>query len=129
MTDQFVFLKSFRTEIEAQIVKGRLQAEEIEVTIRDNNIAGMNWLYSNAVGGVKLFVIESQLAEAKKILSEPITNQQESTWDPCPKCESDSTEYFADSKFSWFSYLLLGFPLFFPKKKLHCKNCNYWWNI
>lgn len=131
MSNQFVFLKSFTTEIEAQIVKGRLESEGLLVEMRDHNLVSADWFYSNAVGGVKLFVLKSSLADARKILDEPIESSQVAEsgviWELCPKCGSNDVEYFADSRITWITCLLFGLPLFFPKRKLHCLNCDNWW--
>ena len=52
----FKIIATYQYTSEAIIFKGKLESEGIEVFMRDNNAVDTNPLYSNAVGGVKLFV-------------------------------------------------------------------------
>jgi hypothetical protein len=68
--DNFVTIKTFTYSHEISIVRGRLEAEDIECAVQDELMAQINPFYSNAIGGVKLQVRESDLERATEILTE-----------------------------------------------------------
>jgi hypothetical protein len=104
-----------------------------------------NWLYSNAVGGVKLQVREEDAENALGILADgpgEIEWEQEGEADEedelaeehepeqCPRCASHRIHYekYANRPF-FLSWLLLGFPIPFLKKEWVCQNCGYGWKV
>ena len=70
-----VTVAAFSHVIEADFAKSRLEADGIWCSLADEHIVIMNWMYSNAVGGVKLQVEESNLERAQQLLSEEIPEQ------------------------------------------------------
>ena len=68
MAENRVVIAIFPQVIQAHIAKSRLEADGIEAFIRDENIVALNWLYSNAVGGVKLEVAAEDEKRARAIL-------------------------------------------------------------
>jgi hypothetical protein len=64
----WVTLEKYSQAIEAHVVKSKLESEGIECFIADEHVVGVNWLYSNAIGGVKVQVHPEDLEEARKIL-------------------------------------------------------------
>ena len=69
-TAKFSLLRRFQYSSEAIIYQGKLESYGIEVFMRDNNIVDSNPLYSNAVGGVKLFVKTEDFDKANEILND-----------------------------------------------------------
>jgi len=67
----------FSTNGEAGIAMSALDAAGIEADLADDVIIAMDWLYSNAVGGVKLVVRDDDLEAAADVLlltaEEPVT--------------------------------------------------------
>ena len=59
----------FRDASEAHVANGALAAEGIDAVMCDEYIVGVNWLYSDAVGGVKLAVAPSDAPRAVAILA------------------------------------------------------------
>jgi hypothetical protein len=53
---------------EAQIVKSVLEADGLEVLIPDEHILGVQPLYANALGGVRVMVRFENLDHARRIL-------------------------------------------------------------
>jgi DNA-directed RNA polymerase subunit M/transcription elongation factor TFIIS len=133
--DSLITVATFSQAVEAHIAKGRLEAEGIDCFIADENIVNMNWLYSNAVGGVKLRVREPDVKRALEIMK-PGAVEAETTAKVigdevgvrCPKCNSDDVYYEKYSKglFFW-SWLLVGVPLPFLRRKWRCTKCGYHW--
>jgi hypothetical protein len=72
MSDALTLIATFSHPFEAHLAKGKLESEGIEAFIADENIVGINWLYSNLVGGVKLKVREEDKERALKILQEKV---------------------------------------------------------
>jgi hypothetical protein len=56
--------------LEAQLVKSLLEGNGVTVFLVDGQFPAMNPFYTNAIGGIKLAVSESELEEAKEILAE-----------------------------------------------------------
>lgn len=54
---------------EAHIARASLDSVGIESYIADEHTVNTQWLYSNAIGGVRLMVAESDAEDAKQILS------------------------------------------------------------
>jgi hypothetical protein len=118
----------------AYIAKGKLESFGIKCILLDENLISINWLYSNAIGGVKLQVKSSDVERARKILAEQEETQPEEIKKKdkdiiyCPKCNSDEV-YFEklNKKPVFISWLLLGFPIPFIQRKWKCYNCGHQW--
>lgn len=55
--------------VDAHIALGRLHAEDIFATLADQHLVQTDWLYSPAVGGIKLQVREADAARARELLA------------------------------------------------------------
>ena len=65
-----VTLRSYRDPIDAELDKARLDAADIPSVVLDEGLVGLNWLYSDALGGVKLKVHDSALEAAREVVSQ-----------------------------------------------------------
>lgn len=63
---------------EAHIARASLDSVGIESHIADEHTVNTQWLYSNAMGGVRLMVAESDAEDAKQILSSDFSESLES---------------------------------------------------
>ena len=120
---------SYSFSHEAYIAKARLEAEEIPVFITDEHTINMQWLYSSALGGVRLLVPSAYEKEARDILaldfSESLKQQMEVDELKCPACNSSQVEpYTIGKKPAFVVFLLLGFPLFFYQHGIKCHDCG-----
>lgn len=131
-----VTIATFSHSLEASLVKARLESEGIFVFLADQYMVTMNWLYSNAIGGVRLQVPETEVERALQILAyEPHKEEfheailtDSADHDRCPKCESINTEYHRfETRLVFLSWLLLSFPLPFFKRKWKCNDCGNTW--
>ena len=75
--DTFVVLKTFPLAMEAEMWRGRLEADGIRCTLRGDKAASivgdlnrLNTNWYNPVGGTTLLVHESDFAEAREVLRE-----------------------------------------------------------
>jgi len=100
MEDEFVLIGRFQYSAEAQIIKGKLEFEGISVYVRDNNTIDANPLYSNAIGGVKLYVNKDDEVRTQSILSKisqySLDDNDELV--KCPKCGSQTVEMYTSIK-------------------------------
>lgn len=116
-----------------------LEQQDFTPVVTDGNIVAMDWLYSNAVGGVKLQVPSSQLAAARDVLATPLEFEEEADVAPphrlCPQCGSDQVYRVKAWRKSMFG-LMLGimlviglwfilFPIF--GRRLECDACGHQW--
>lgn len=131
MGNKFLLLASYQYTSEAQIYKGKLESEGIAVFIRDNNIVDSNPLYSNAVGGVKLFVKEEDIEKAKQILGKvsSFSVGDNNNLVKCPKCGAEESNLITSIKdvkslFSFIFSFLIGGLTFYAKYKYKCNKCK-----
>ena len=122
MSKDLVTLGSFEFLADVQIIKGRLEAEGIDVVLKDENTVGVEPFASNALGGIKLQVYKSDEERAQVIFNE-LRNyavDENGVLVKCPNCGQSKSEiyYLRSSLF----YKL--FP-FFESKKYRCTNCNF----
>ncbi len=66
--DKLVTIATFDFPVEAEAAKLFLENDGIRAFLADNNLVGMNWFLSNAVGGAKLQVAARDADQASEIL-------------------------------------------------------------
>lgn len=131
MSDTFKTIAQFQYSTEAQIIKGRLEAEGIQVFLSDNLTIDNDPLVSQAIGGVKLKVLARQALKAQYILDtiNKYTLDDEGAIMSCPSCNSQKVKMYSsiqDKKsLFWFifSALLTIFPLY-TRHKYRCEDCK-----
>ncbi|MBO3118008.1 DUF2007 domain-containing protein [Winogradskyella sp. DF17] len=132
MSKTFTTIARYQYSSEAQIIKGRLEAEGIEVFLSDNITIDTDPLVSNAIGGVKLKVLSVDVIKAKHILS---TIQSFSVDDngeriQCPKCNNEHINIYSSIKDlkSLLSFILgfvSGTLPFSTRHHYKCDNCSF----
>jgi hypothetical protein len=60
---------SFSQPMDAYLLRARLEGSGITAYIRDENLVTLDWLYSNAVGGVKVDVEDEDYEKVLEILA------------------------------------------------------------
>ncbi len=129
ISDNLIQIASFSYPHEAHIAKASLDAANIPAFITDEYTINMQWLYSNALGGVRLLVPEEYAVEAKELISqdfsENVNQATEAVETTCPSCGSTDIEaYTIGKKPAFLVFLLLGFPLFFYNHAIKCNSCG-----
>ncbi|MDD3803399.1 MAG: DUF2007 domain-containing protein [bacterium] len=76
MNGKIALLKKFSTREEAEIAKGLLESNNIRVILKSDDASGF-YPQMDLSMGVKLFVDESDLEEAKELLTSSVENQDE----------------------------------------------------
>jgi hypothetical protein len=133
--EKFKLLRRFQYSSEAVIYKGKLESEGIEVFLRDNNIVDSNPLYSNAIGGVKLFVKTEDYKRAEEVLGEVSLYAVDDENQPiiCPKCGNEQIDMVTSIK-DWKSFMSFAFFILFyiapfsVKHKYRCGGCKLEFN-
>ncbi|WP_303316371.1 DUF2007 domain-containing protein [Flavivirga abyssicola] len=131
MSDTFKTIARFQYSSEAQIIKGRLEAEGIQVFLSDHLTIDTDPLVSNAIGGVKLKVLSHQALKAQHILDtiKKYSLDDEGNTINCPNCKSEKVELFSTIKdvksLFWFifGFLFSSLP-FYTKHKYKCEDCK-----
>jgi hypothetical protein len=131
MENAFTRVGTFQYSSEANIIKGKLEAEGIEVFMADGITIDVDPLVSNAIGGVKLFVKTEDAEKAKLVLTEIGRYSIDNEGKPvvCPKCSGTQVEVMSSVKeagplMSFIISLLIGLFPFFVKYKYRCNNCG-----
>jgi hypothetical protein len=76
---KLIALRRFRDLPEALVAKGRLDSAGIKCFLSDENTVRMDWLWSNALGGVRLWVREDDVAQAVELLDHDFSSEPEVT--------------------------------------------------
>jgi len=132
MNDTFKTIARFQYATEAQIIKGRLEADGIEVFLSDNLTIDTDPLISNAIGGVKLKVLSYQAEEAEDILNAINKFSLDNEWRAikCPNCNSEKVELYSTIKdakalFAFiFAFIVNIFTTALPIYTKHKYRCN-----
>jgi len=129
---RFKCVASYRDIPLAELTKSNLESEGIECFLLNKYLIGVNWLYSEALGGVKVHVKAEDLKRAEKILSEDeslILNHSDLDFpepeesDFCDSCGSSNLELIKYSRMSG-ALMLLHLPLFFWGTRYKCRDCG-----
>lgn len=62
-------LASFSKAEDAHLLRARLEGSGIAAYVRDENMVSVDWLYSNAIGGVKVDVADEDFIAARELLA------------------------------------------------------------
>jgi hypothetical protein len=125
----------FPEPVMAHMAKARLEEEGIPAFVRDAHTIGIQWLYSIALGGVRVEVDEQDEERAKELLqtdfSEQLTEEQ---WSGhahpdlrCPRCGSDDVVRSGLSPRTGLMSLLKWTPFSSSRRKLTCRTCGRIW--
>ena len=123
----FVILQSFNNYLDAHLLMAKLESEEIQCWLQDENTVTLYPILTNAVGGIKLFVNKNDLSRARQIFWEVETNRKIII--ECPKCKGHNIELVSTPRkaANWFSAILtffLGDYALAVDKVNHCFDCG-----
>jgi hypothetical protein len=126
MKNSWVLYDSYSDYVKANIVLGRLKNEGIECMLNNENIVTLNPGYGNAIGGIKLYVLESNVEKltsiAQKLQNEMLQNAE------CSKCGAIGIALITKQKVgNWFMAIIK--PLFTnyaePATCYQCNSCKH----
>jgi hypothetical protein len=130
---ELITLRQFRDIPEALLAKSVLDSEGIECFLADENTIRMDWLWSNLLGGVKLWVKREDAGRASELLDRKspegfdVEGDETQQQPRCPKCNSANILFEELSKHTAYATVILHFPI--PIKHLgwKCHACGYQW--
>ncbi|MFH1496346.1 MAG: DUF2007 domain-containing protein [Verrucomicrobiota bacterium] len=62
-------IATFTDPMGAHLLIARLEGSGVRAYIRDENMVAVDWLYANAIGGVKVDVADEDLERALELLA------------------------------------------------------------
>jgi hypothetical protein len=111
---------SYSTPTEAHVALTRLVSAGIDAVIRDEFTVTFGWWYSNAIGGVKIDVVEEDFADARTILA---LQPDEEGMLRCPFCGSSDVGVRVLSVFGAVC-MLLNLPIPMTRAIVDCRKCQ-----
>jgi hypothetical protein len=121
-------VSTFSKPEEAHLLRSRLEAAGIPAFVRDELTIQMNWLYSTALGGVRVEVADEHLEAAREITALPTVNDSREETLLCPRCgSSEVIRRQWPRRLAYLSLLVVSFPLILSRKHSKCRRCGCAW--
>jgi hypothetical protein len=131
---ELVTVRRYRDLSEAIVARSLLESAGIAAWIRDENIARMEWQYSNLLGGIRLQVGVGDADAATEVLNQPIPEvipfdeKEEFVQPQCPRCGSINISFLGtDRGAALASVTLLALPLPTGGESWTCALCGARW--
>ena len=131
MEPRLITYKTFDTAIQANLIKSKLEAYDIEAYVFDENLITLNQFYNLAAGGIKLKIKDCDIERENEVLKEedfPVENETSEV--TCPRCGSGNVAFGPATKKKYsivhvlLTFLVLAYP--FPiRYRDHCFNCGH----
>ncbi len=84
---------TFSKPEEAHLFRMRLEAAGIPAFVQDEHLVQMDWLYSNAIGGVRVQIADEDVSAAREFLAADTEQKPVDAVDVlCPACGSSDTK-------------------------------------
>jgi hypothetical protein len=129
-----VLVGRYRDLPTAMIAKSVLDSAGMESFLADDSMVRMDWLISNALGGIKLFVRKEDSEGARQLLAEQVPKKfevegvGEYEQPKCPKCESHDISFEELDKKIAYPGLLVGIPIPAVQHGWTCHACGHTWD-
>jgi hypothetical protein len=136
-SSDLTMVRTFSFPHEAHLACSALEAAGIQASVVDEHIVAADWLYSNAVGGVKVLVPVEDAATALAVLDTPAEvdvsadgAERDATRIAdavvCPRCGSHNVARVTPGRRLLFlTWLLLGLPVFPVLRRTRCGGCGH----
>jgi hypothetical protein len=129
-----ITLRTFRDMPGALLAQGALTSAGVESFLMDETTIRMDWLWSNALGGIKLCVDRMDAPAAAQVLGQeipakfPVEGVGDFEQPRCPKCQSLDVSYEdLDKRVAYAGLLLVGFPIPVRRGEWKCQSCGHTW--
>ncbi len=134
MSGNLVTIERFRDLPEALLAKGKLESAGIRCFLADSELVRTDWLWSNAIGNMRLQVRSEDAHEALEILHEPapeifLEHEVGEVYQQprCPRCNSTDIRFESIDRKLSYGLMLLGLPIPIPKNNWRCTTCAAEW--
>ena len=125
----FSTIATFENPIDAHLLRVELENAGFTVYIADENLIGVQPLFSNAIGGVKVQVPAEQKDDAILHINNLAEENKKNA--RCPQCESTKIQFNFKSSRSgksllshFIALLTFTYPLFVSRVN-RCLDCNF----
>jgi predicted RNA-binding Zn-ribbon protein involved in translation (DUF1610 family) len=121
----------------AHVQRSALEAAGIPAFVQDEHLVGMQWTFSQAIGGVRVLAPRERAAEAQEILKEDrssvLHDISEASLPPadnevCPNCGAETVQAARLVRRIKAASLYLGIPVSFWSDRFHCLSCGHRWS-
>lgn len=127
-----ITIARYSLPLEAQIARASLEAAGIPAFIADEHTINMNWLYSDALGGVRLQVPEAHAEEALALLAadhsaEVVEEVAPVPEEPvrCRRCGGENLQPIRPGRrIAFLLWLLISIPLWPVRARRECQDCG-----
>lgn len=134
MAGNLVTIERFRDLPEALLAKGKLESSGIRCFLADSELVRTDWLWSNAIGNMRLQVRAEDAHEALEILHEPapeifLEHEVGEVYQQprCPRCNSADIRFESIDRKLSYGLILLGLPIPIRKNNWRCNTCAAEW--
>jgi DNA-directed RNA polymerase subunit RPC12/RpoP len=100
---KYIPVWTYDNYVSAHIAMGRLEEDGYNCWLKDENTVTIDPILTNAIGGIKLMVAETEAEKAWLLLKQ--LQKDHKALIPCPKCSSHNTESVSTPRkaSNWFS--------------------------
>jgi hypothetical protein len=132
--ERFAVLRICRDLPDALLFKSILDSADIECFLVDDATVRMDWLWSNAIGGIKPCTRQADFGAASNMLEQRIQNAfsvegpEEYVQPRCPKCRSLDISFTGLNKPLSYASILAGVPIPVPSSIWECESCGHRWS-
>lgn len=127
---------SFTHVPSAHVARASLESAGIPAEVENEHLASMQWLYTSAIGGVRVLVSRDRAVEAREILATDHTDalelpdsDTESPDELCPRCQVGTGQPSKLDTRSRALSLLVGVPFVVWRRSLVCNRCGHTWRL
>ena len=132
--NELVTIERFRDLPEALLAKGKLESAGIRCFLADSELVRTDWLWSNAIGNMRLQVRFEDAKEAIEILNEPapeifLEDEVGEVYQQprCPSCNSSDIAFESIDRKLSYGLMLIGVPIPIRKNAWRCAACGAEW--
>ena len=128
-----VTLSRFRDMPEAVLAKSILDSAGVESALIDETTIRMDWLWSNALGGIKICVRQEDADAAARLLGREVPEKfnvegvGEYEQPRCPQCQSLSISYRDLDKWLAYGGMFVALPIPLKDGRWKCDACGFEW--
>jgi hypothetical protein len=131
--DRFLVVRRYRDLPDALLLKSVLDSTGIECFLVDETTIRMNWMWSNALGRIKVCAREADADTAAGVLAQSVPTEfavpgiGEYLQPRCPSCQSLDISFTGLNKSLSFASVWVGVPIPVPSSDWKCDSCGHHW--
>ena len=124
---EFVPVDAYNNYVDANIILGRLQEEDIKCWLKDENTSTIMPIWNQAIGGIRLMVAKEDVEKTLKFLNQ--FREEKRLKQSCIYCGSSNIELVSTPRkiMNWISAIttfFLGDYAMTVEKVYHCFDCK-----